>query len=55
MSVTSRLDAAQSATITVTNFAAAIIRQPEGAPIVCRSRGVLERRLFEVLLNPVTR
>jgi hypothetical protein len=34
---------------------AAIIRQPEGAPIVCRSRGVLERRLFEMLFPRFTR
>jgi len=55
MSVTSRLEPVQSSTTTVTNTVAAIIRQPEGAPIVCRSRGVLERRLFEALLNQVTR
>ena len=55
MSVVSRLEEAQSSTTTVTNSVAAIVRQPDGAPIVCRSRGVLERRLFETLLNQVTR
>jgi len=55
MSVTSRLEQAESSTTMVTNTVAAIVRQPEGAPIVCRSRGVLERRLFEALLNQVTR
>ncbi len=55
MSVTSRLEQGRSSTTTVTNTVAAIVRQPEGAPIVCRSRGVLERRLFEALLNQITR
>jgi predicted secreted Zn-dependent protease len=55
MSVTSRLEPSQPSTTTVTNTLAAIVRQPEGAPIGCRSRGVLERRLFETLLNQVAR
>ena len=55
MSVTSRLEPGQSSTTTVMNTVAAIVRQPDGAPIACRSRGVLERRLFETLLNQVTR
>jgi len=54
MSVTSRLEPGQSSTV-VTNTVAAIVRRPDGAPIACRSRGVLERRLFEALLNQVTR
>ena len=53
--VTSRLVPNEPSTTTVTNTVQASARPPEGAPIACRSRGVLERRLFEALLNQVAR
>jgi len=56
MSVTSRLEQGESlSTTTVTNTVTASVRQPEGPPVACRARGVLEQRLFETLLNQVTR
>jgi len=53
--VTSRLGPSEPSATTVTNTVQAVARPPEGAPIACRSRGVLERRLFEALLNQVAR
>ncbi len=53
--VTSRLEPSQPDTTTVMTAVLAFVRPPEGAPIACRSRGVLERRLFESLLNQVAR
>ena len=53
--VTSRLVPTEPSTTTVTNTVQAVVRPAEGAPIACRSRGILERRLFEALLNQVAR
>jgi len=49
--VTSRLDAGEASGSMVTNTVQAVARPAGAAPIACRSRGVLERRLFELLLN----
>ena len=54
-SVTSQPEPGKPAATTVTNTVAAIGRQPEGTPIACRSRGVLQRQLFETMLNQVVR
>jgi len=53
--VTSRLVPSEPSTTTVTNTVQAVAHPADGAPIACRSRGVLERRLFEALLNQVAR
>jgi predicted secreted Zn-dependent protease len=47
--VTSRLEMRDSSTSTVTNTVQAVARPPGASPILCRSRGVLERRLLEAL------
>jgi predicted secreted Zn-dependent protease len=47
--VTSRLERADSSSSTATNTVQAVARPPGVAPILCRSRGVLERRLLEEL------
>lgn len=52
--VTSRLDVNQPAGSVMTNTVQAVA-QPSGAPpIACRSRGVLERRLWDALRSHVT-
>ena len=53
--VTSRLQSSEPATTIAMNTLQAVVRPAEGTPIACRSRGVLERRLFESLLNQITR
>jgi hypothetical protein len=53
--VTSRLQPSDPATTIAMNTVQAVVRAPRGTPIACRSRGVLERRLFESLLNQVAR
>jgi predicted secreted Zn-dependent protease len=53
--VTSRLDANPQSGSTVTNTVQAIARPPGAAPVACRSRGVLERRLFQALRSRVAR
>jgi hypothetical protein len=47
--VTSRLEASDSAGSTITSTVQAVARPSGAPPILCRSRGVLERRLFETL------
>jgi predicted secreted Zn-dependent protease len=47
--VTSRLEPGDSTHTTVTNTVQAVARPAGGAPLPCRSRAVLERRLFEAL------
>ena len=47
--VTSRLQRSDSSSSTATNTVQAVARPSGAAPIVCRSRGVLERRLYEAL------
>jgi predicted secreted Zn-dependent protease len=53
--VTSRLSPSEPATTIATNTVQAVVRPPKGTPIACRSRGILERRLFEALLNQIAR
>jgi len=53
--VTSRLEPRDPATTIATNTVQAVVRPKEGTPIACRSRGVLERRLFEALLDQIAR
>ena len=53
--VTSRLAPNVSSGTTVTNTVQAIAHPSGAAPIACRSRGVLERRLFDALLGQVAR
>ena len=53
--VTSRLEPREPATTIATNTVQAVVRPTEGTPIACRSRGVLERRLFEALLDQIAR
>jgi predicted secreted Zn-dependent protease len=47
--VTSRLEASDSSGSTVTSTVQAVARPAGASPILCRSLGVLERRLFEAL------
>ena len=49
--VTARLEANDSSASTVTSTVQAVARPPRAAPLLCRSRGVLERRLLEALLR----
>ena len=54
--VTSRLEAGPSTDVTaVMNTVQAIARPPGVAPVACRSRAVIERRLFEALRSRVVR
>jgi hypothetical protein len=53
--VTSRLEPRDPATTMAMTTVQAVVRPPEGTPIACRSRAVLERRLFESLLNQIAR
>ena len=53
--VTSRLEASQPSITELTNTVQAVARPPGGAPFACRSRAVLERRLFEALRSELTR
>jgi len=53
--VTSRLEVSQPSGSTVTNTVQAIARPSGAAAIACRSRGVLERRLFEALRGYLAR
>jgi predicted secreted Zn-dependent protease len=47
--VTSRIEASDSSASAVTSTVQAVARPSGAAPVLCRSRGVLERRLFEAL------
>jgi predicted secreted Zn-dependent protease len=51
--VTSRLQASDSLGSMVTNTVQAVARPSRAPPILCRSRGVLERRLFEALRSRI--
>lgn len=53
--ITSRLVPSEPSATTVTNTLHAVARPPDGAPVACRSRGVLERRLFDALRNQAAR
>jgi hypothetical protein len=53
--VTSRLEPRDPATTLATTSVQAVVRPPKGTPIACRSRALLERRLFEALLNRIAR
>jgi predicted secreted Zn-dependent protease len=53
--VTSRLEPKDPATTMATITVQAVVRPPKGTPIACRSRAVLERRLFESLVNQIAR
>ena len=54
--VTSRLEGGESPGATVVvNTVQAIARPPSVAPLACRSRAVVERRLFEALRSRVVR
>ena len=51
MFVTSRLEASDSSASAITSTVQAVARPSGAAPVLCRSRGVLERRLLEALLR----
>ena len=54
--VTSRLEGTQATDSTVVvNTVQAVARPPGATPVACRSRAVIERRLFEALLSRVMR
>jgi predicted secreted Zn-dependent protease len=53
--VTSRLEESQPSGSAVTNTVQAVARPSGGPPIACRSRGILERRLFEALRSQLAR
>jgi len=53
--LTARLEAGQPSGTSVTNTVQAVARPSDAAPIACRSRGVLERRLLEALRNQLVR
>lgn len=53
--VRSRLETSQPSATLVSNTVQAVAHPPDGTLIACRSRGVLERRLFEALFNQITR
>ena len=53
--VTSRVEAADSSSSTVTNTVQAVAHPEGGQAVVCRSLGVIERRLFEALRGQLAR
>lgn len=53
--VTSRLEARDSATTMAMTTVQAVVRPSDGTPVACRSRAILERRLFEALLTQIAR
>ena len=53
--VTARLEPRDPATTLATTSVQAVVRPPQGTPIACRSRALLERRLFEALINQIAR
>lgn len=53
--VTSRLEMSQPSGSTVTNSVRAIAHPAGAAAIACRSRGVLEQRLFDALRSQLAR
>jgi predicted secreted Zn-dependent protease len=53
--VTSRVQATDSTSSTVTSTVQAVAKPPGASPVLCQSRGVLERQLFDALRSRLVR